>query len=311
MHYENGAGDTGRADGAAGAVGGAGAAAAADGAAVHRCGAAAGGRHRGGGDIRGGAVAVGGGTGDKMIEIWEELNRFKGAHLDTEIRMIYDRFPETECLGCGRCCYDPPEITYTEFLYAFDYYIKQPHTKDDIVTLYKKIYYRYMYGPIQDLPCAFLDNENRCIIHPASPFNCKRWGLQSIEEYQRDLKYADRANDDCIAYFGIYGIEVYRKKYTEYCDHVKITKYNDRNIEKVISHSFEHIFSLDRDFSTVTRAAYDIHNFFLAAFFKENRLSNDRIRQLKKYQAGDSSAIDMFISSIDFEDKLELLLKRY
>lgn len=242
-----------------------------------------------------------------MIEIWEELNRFKGIHYNDEIKRIYDGYPETRCLGCGRCCYDSPQITYVEFLYAFDYYINQPHSKDDIISLYKKIFHRYMYGPIQELPCAFLDDDNRCIIHDASPYSCKRWGLQSPEEYQQDVESAGIGADEVDAYFGQHGIKVPDRKQTDYCNNVRIIKYNERNIDRLLDEAFQRILVLEQDFTNMPRVAYTIHNFFLAAFFKENRIGYDRIRQLKKYQAGDASAIDEFISSIDFDAKLESL----
>lgn len=245
-----------------------------------------------------------------MIYIWEELNRFKGNQMANRVREVYNSFPVTKCLNCGRCCWDTPDITYIEFLYAFDFFINQRHSKDDILDLYKRIFRHYMYGPIQEVPCAFLTNDNRCSIHPASPLNCKSWGLQSIDNYKFNLKYADEQNKLCIEYFNTYNITVPRKKVTEYCNEVKVIRYNPRNIDKLLEKSYNAIKTLDQYFSP-KRFGYTIHNFFLAAFFKETRLPNDRIRQLKKYQSGDKSAIDSFIESIDFEAKLKTLLAKY
>ena len=244
-----------------------------------------------------------------MEQLWNDLNIFKKSGMYEELKSIYDLFPETECLKCGTCCYDPPKLTYPEFLYMLDFFIIQSFTKCEVINIYKKMYYEKLFAFIRHVKCGFLAEDNSCIIHDASPLNCKRWGLQSLEENKHDKVIAEEKN---IAFeetiLREYGLKIRSHSMLEYCDNVKIVA-RKKSID--YDEIYKTVNEMEAYFANSSIPEVNMNDYFLAAFFKKDRIFFDQIRQTKKYQAGDINAIENYIATIDFERPLEKLLSYF
>lgn len=169
----------------------------------------------------------------------------------------------------------------------------------------------YFYCVFRDIRCSFLDGNNLCMIHEVSPFNCKRWGHQSYEDYLIDQKSAEGYNAERYQFFAEYGINVPPTTGIEFCNNVKVISKDHVNIKQYLEKSAIELMQIEESFIHNERVGYTVHNYFLAVFFPENRLFFDRIRQIKKYQAGDYSAIDTYINSVNFDEPLKSLLTHF
>lgn len=242
-------------------------------------------------------------------ELWGNLRLFKEKGFYKEVESIYSFFPETECLKCGTCCYDPPKLTYPEFLYMLDFFIRQNLTKGEVIRLYKKLYTEKLYALIRTSRCGFLNEDNSCKLHEASPLNCKRWGLQSLTKHQHDKKIAQEDNstfEETI--LREYGVNVKHQTILEYCDNVKIiVRKKAINYDEV----YKKVNEIETFFAHSSIIGVNINYYFLAAFFKEDRIFFDQIRQTKKYQAGDINTIENYVDNIDFDKPLEKLLSYF
>lgn len=243
------------------------------------------------------------------LEIWKDLEIFKKKNFNKSIEAIYNNFPETECNNCGDCCYDSPILTYAEFLFAFDCFLQIGLSRSDIIDLYKDIFKNHFLGLVQQVKCSFNIN-NRCLIHKASPYCCKRWGLQSEEDYLRDLNENHDFNADLHDYYLSVGItipdEVINRK-TTYCHNVKIIKKKRNLTSEHLEKLYQEIALITEYFGGKNRFNLNICQYMLAIFFNEKRTFFDRIRTIKAYQNGDAMAVDNYIKNIDFNAKLNSL----
>lgn len=240
-------------------------------------------------------------TVNKDIEI------FKSKGFKEKLDKIYRRLPVTECSFCGVCCCDTPNISYPEFLYIFNYFNNEGNfTDEEKIRVYKKSVYRYIKGLISKerevRECVFLYN-NKCLIYPVAPLNCKRWGLQSKESYERDLKMDHNYNKKIDDYYKKHGINITEENtnfITPYCDKVNIIK----NPYNVLERDIDNIF--DKDLISMIKPFVDknFNNFTITEYLTyihfHLKLFEDRITVIKEYQTGNLDAINSYIESIDF-----------
>ncbi len=94
------------------------------------------------------------------LDVFNDLDLFKSKEYDRKFDKIYRVLPETKCEGCGNCCYDSPNITYAEFLYAFNCIINLNLTKEEIINLYKNLIRYKILGLVEKVKCCFLGESN-------------------------------------------------------------------------------------------------------------------------------------------------------
>lgn len=244
---------------------------------------------------------------EKKNKIIQEVKAFEVIGHKEKMEKLYRKFPETQCLGCGECCKDSPVVAYPEFLFALtDFYNDEIFDKDRKIKVYKNAVKGFMFGLInKDVHCPFWEKTAGCTIYKRSPISCKRWGLQSKKENDRDLVADHQRNKEYKEYFAKYGIDIPDETInytTPFCENVKIIRnpYNfvSRDFETVVMKEMvqiipHYIKKMQNDWSI---GHYLIHSIF------GNQIFEDRIRVIKNFQSGNEHAVEEYINGINFEE---------
>ena len=103
------------------------------------------------------------------------------ATLRQELKMVYDRLPDTRCLRQGRCCLLLPEMTFLEALQVISAMRSWPPSNR--INIMRKMV-RYFFGNATEITsCPFLQGSD-CLIYPDRFFGCRAYGLWSKDYYQ-------------------------------------------------------------------------------------------------------------------------------
>lgn len=234
-----------------------------------------------------------------------ENSKLKG-HFD-KIRKIYSKMPVTKCDECGNCCYDSPTCYYVEFLFVYDQF--NMFEKEQKIEILKNAIRHEIYGlSIENKPCVFLNAEKRCIVHERAPFSCKLWGLQNINEYEKNISGDNERNKACQDYFAKRGIHISNEfidsRKLNYCNKVKIVKdpyrisSNDHNqfVKDLANLAIKYQNKNVQEWSVVSYLVYT---------YIGSKIGEDRINIIKDYQDGNLNAIEDYINQFDFEKLIE------
>ena len=115
--------------------------------------------------------------------------------LDNLEKDVYNKIPESKCLGCpvnggkgGRitaeCCKKAsPPMYFIEFMYVYNH-IQVSWSKDKRKQLIFGAF-RDILNPSREKPCLLLDNDtNRCGVYKARWSNCRTYGMISETEWE-------------------------------------------------------------------------------------------------------------------------------
>lgn len=239
-------------------------------------------------------------------EIIKNLKDFENRGFKDKLNKIYRRLPKMECEGCGICCYDSPICTYAEFLYIFDYFNNDSNFNyGERLEIYKKAFRENIMGFISnEMPCAFLNQHNRCLIHERAPLSCKFWGTKTDEEYDRDLNMDHDRNKKYKEHYAKMGIDIPDEVInftTPNCKNVKIVSnpynLNGKDFDRII---IDDLTKINRPYSNKNAPDWSISTYLLYYVFGEEVLKY-RNKVIKEYQSGNANAVEEYINKIDFE----------
>lgn len=222
------------------------------------------------------------------------------------LKDFYKRVPITKCNGCGECCKDSPEISYSEFLYIYDY-VKNKFDTETKRRLLIKAIRTHMYGLLKPgRNCCFLDNNKRCLIYERAPMSCKSWGLYSVEEYNKNIAYDEIFNNQFTNHYEENGISISDEIINfriAYCDNVSVCEENSAGFDfnKFSEYGLKKIAQTNKIFSDKQMRGCSIGD-YLAYVVLGRKAYDDRLLLTRKYQTGEYSAIDEYINQLRVEE---------
>ena len=148
---------------------------------------------------------------EKLLEnkkYFSILKKKKLKRLDLIMQELHeDEFKRTDCLSCANCCKTTSPI----------------FTEKDIIRISKKLRLKefqfikqYLFRDkddfmvLQNLPCAFLDIDNSCIIYDYRPKACREYPHTNRRKFIQITDLAIKNADVCPAVYNI--IEALKKK---------------------------------------------------------------------------------------------------
>lgn len=129
----------------------------------------------------------------KKHDIQQSIEYAKKNNLIKELNKIYEGVPSGDCKGCGECCMESVGTNLIEFLNIYDYLTKNEELRK--ICMSKVIDY-YFTEYIKKSPCPFKDNENRCLIYPVRPLNCRIYGHWTKKDYNNNLSSVSDRNKE-------------------------------------------------------------------------------------------------------------------
>lgn len=246
-------------------------------------------------------------TGKEVL--MKDLKEFTKRGFKDKYIKIYKKLPKTECQGCGLCCNDSPTTDYAGFLFVYDYFIDDTiFNNEDRIKIFKNAFRENILALIRnDTPCAFLDDNKRCMIYERAPLACKRWGLQSREEYERDLSMDHKRNAEYKEFFALRGIDIPEEVANfilPYCEKVKIIQnpynINHRDFDKIV---LDDLSRARRYYGNKSAEDWSLCTYLIYYVFGKSLL-DEKLSIIKNYQAGNLQAIEEFIEKIDFNKYL-------
>lgn len=245
-----------------------------------------------------------------MITISEEsvkkdIKKAKTNGYFDRLKEFYKRVPTTKCNGCGICCQDSPEVTYTEFIYVYDY--MQSNFNESVnKEILRKAIKTHMYGLLEPgRKCPFLNEDHKCIIYERAPISCKFWGLYELDEYNNNLAADEEYNVGFRNFYKSIGITIPKEVNDfkiPYCNNVKVLTPNFE-FEKLRDYGLEKLFSIEAKFMGKQIPGSALGE-YLAYMIMGYKGYEDRITVTKQYQAGDEAVIDRYVNNVIIEKKL-------
>lgn len=113
------------------------------------------------------------------IEFCNENNYF------TKLNDIYSTLPKGDCSGCGNCCMESVGINLIEFLNIYNFLKDKEELSRESM---EKIIDYYFLELLENKPCPFRDENNRCKIYEVRPLNCRLFGHWREQDYNNNLK---------------------------------------------------------------------------------------------------------------------------
>lgn len=154
----------------------------------------------------------------------------KTNHYFNSLKNLYKRLPETTCNCCGGCCVENPAGSFVEFL-NFLNYLKNKVDKKIIV---ENAIRNNLTSLVESNNCIFLQS-NKCSIYDVRPLNCRVFGLESEERYEKNyVKVKDENQKIKYVFKNEYDIDIIDNPKLQYCKNVKIINkklFNDRDID--------------------------------------------------------------------------------
>lgn len=216
----------------------------------------------------------------KKNDIYKSIEYAKENNLINELNKIYESVPSGDCTGCGKCCMESVGINLTEFLNIYDYLSKNDELKK--LCMSKVIDY-YFTEYIKKSPCPFKDENNRCLIYPVRPLNCRIYGHWTKEDYNKNLdSVSDRNKEYSNLIKEEYGFDIseevvnYRIKYCE------SFKPEERYLEKSERLSFsDDIMILDSKIYSKSILDIEFKDRGIVEYFIESMLNDDLAYNIK------------------------------
>lgn len=214
---------------------------------------------------------------------------------------FYKRIPETTCGRCGVCCLDSPTMTYTEFMYAYDY-LASNYDEQTIKETVKRAVKSFMYGLLdkKQTACPCLNEDNSCIIYPRAPVSCKLWGLSSKLTYENNLNADKDKKQEFKKYFSSIGIEIpdgvldYETPFCEATRTKDVYRLTTRDFDAFLT---KDVASIEKNYPRDSEK-WSFGNFLLYTFLGK-KMAHERIRIVKEYQAGNIEAINQYVETLE------------
>lgn len=223
------------------------------------------------------------------------------------IENFYRKLPKTECSQCGTCCTDPPVCLLVEFLYTYELYNDfDNETKQKIL---KNSLRRYIYSVIdKSYHCCFLDTDKGCLVYSRACLSCKRWGLESKEQYEKnwnsDSQYNNEFQKFYLQHYNITIPDEVINSRLPYCDKVKVIKNPYRIQEYDYQKYTKELFNVEMkclQHANINQQKEWSLNEYLVYFTFGYRMFDIRVKLIKEYQSGKKNAIDDFINEFDYQ----------
>jgi Fe-S-cluster containining protein len=241
-------------------------------------------------------------TKDK-VTLLKDIDECKKNGYFSKLNKIYRKLPQTECNSCGACCYDPPVVSYIEFLYAFDYFYNNVSFTPELkVEIYKKCIKGNFYDLISPQPCAFLNSSNRCLIYPVRPLSCRRWGLQSKEENDYDWELDKEKNKRFQSFYAKHGIYISDERVNfrlPFCNNVRIVKNPYNFMSNEWDNVAQEVVKLTYKFKDKNAPNFGLSD-YITYILLNGHILDAKIKAIRDYQQGNKKAIENTVDSIDY-----------
>ena len=132
-------------------------------------------------------------TSIKREEIINVTNYSKEFGLIDKLNQVYDSLPSGDCSGCGKCCMESVGINLVEFVNILDYINKDEKLRKKALS---KVIDYYFLEYVQKRPCPFKEDDNRCMIYPVRPLNCRLYGHWMENDYNSNLDNVSSKNKE-------------------------------------------------------------------------------------------------------------------
>ena len=132
-------------------------------------------------------------TSIKKEEIINVTEYSKKHELINNLNEIYDTLPSGDCAGCGKCCMESVSINLIEFINILDYLNSNENIKKKSI---KKIIEYYFLEYVEKKSCPFKQKDNKCMIYPVRPLNCRLYGHWLENDYNRNLDNVNNKNKE-------------------------------------------------------------------------------------------------------------------
>ena len=140
------------------------------------------------------------------VDLARARRRAERAGLFRSLERVYAGFPETECEGCARCCFESPGIFFIEHLGLIEALAGMPEGRRE----------RYLRRALSELLFSWIDAERKCVflegsrcaIYGQRPLACRLFGLVPPEEREQAEAQARMAARQEARRLGRLGIEV-------------------------------------------------------------------------------------------------------
>jgi len=235
-------------------------------------------------------------------QLREDIKIARSKNFFNRIEKFYRKLPETECSGCGKCCYDTPVVYYIEFMYVFELF--DTYEESTKINVLDAALSAFLYGLIDKThKCAFLDDNNRCMIYSRSPISCKRWGLHSKEENENDWNNDFEHNKKIKDFYKKEGIEISDEVINwrlPYCNNVIITNNPYRINESDFTEYIHDLVKVERKYIDGKVKEWTIIEYLIYCLMGIE-MYNKRIELVKKYQNGEADVIENFIKEQDIK----------
>jgi len=113
----------------------------------------------------------------EQVDLRGALRKAKRRKLFASLYRIYAGFPETNCPGCARCCFESPGLFFVEHVHLLDQLARMPQARQD--ELLRRALSELFFSWIDpQRTCIFLES-SRCILYGRRPLACRLFGLVS------------------------------------------------------------------------------------------------------------------------------------
>lgn len=123
---------------------------------------------------------------DKHIEnkkYFDKLKKKTPKNLDYIMQELHEaEFKKTDCLSCANCCKTTGPLFTIADIERISKYLKQK--PQQFIENYLRVDEDKDYV-LQTVPCAFLDNENACVIYDVRPKACREFPHTDRKKFQQ------------------------------------------------------------------------------------------------------------------------------
>ncbi|MGL5711480.1 MAG: YkgJ family cysteine cluster protein [Paraclostridium sp.] len=166
----------------------------------------------------------------KKHDIQQSIEYANKNNLIDDLNNIYESVPSGDCKGCGNCCMESVGISLVEFLNIYEYLSKNSELRK--ICIDKVIDY-YFNEYIKKSPCPFKDKDNRCMIYPVRPLNCRIYGHWTKDDYNKNLdSVGDRNKEYSEIIKSEYGFDISKEVVNYQITYCEEFKPNNRYLQK-------------------------------------------------------------------------------